>query len=54
MLFEDESMIRDFWYDSEDLVPSREATHHSTTGKHRGVKLLATVDYETGHRLARR
>ncbi|MDT2191407.1 transposase [Paenibacillus larvae] len=49
MLFEDESMIRDYQAIQEDLVPSRETTHHSSTGKHRGVKLLATVDYETGH-----
>ncbi|MDT2276925.1 transposase [Paenibacillus larvae] len=49
MLFEDESMIETTG-DSEDLVPSREATRIiPTTGKHRGVKLLATVDYETGH-----
>ncbi|MDT2256018.1 transposase [Paenibacillus larvae] len=48
MLFEDESMIRDYqaiqktWFLSRNgIIP--------TTGKHRGVKLLATVDYETGH-----
>ncbi|MDT2255242.1 hypothetical protein P7H25_05680 [Paenibacillus larvae] len=31
------------------MSSSREATHVPTTGKHRGVKLLATVDYEAGH-----
>ncbi|MDT2305863.1 hypothetical protein P7H21_20680 [Paenibacillus larvae] len=49
MLFEDESMIRDYqaiqktWFlrGKQRIIP--------TTGKHRGVKLLATVDYETGH-----
>ncbi|MDT2287213.1 winged helix-turn-helix domain-containing protein [Paenibacillus larvae] len=55
LLFEDESMIRDYqaiqktWFlrGKQRIIP--------TTGKHRGVKLLATVDYETdAHRLARR
>ncbi|MDT2193513.1 transposase [Paenibacillus larvae] len=49
MLFEDESMIRDYqaiqktWFlrGKQRIIP--------TTGKDRGVKLLATVDYETGH-----
>ncbi|MDT2264488.1 transposase [Paenibacillus larvae] len=48
MLFEDESMIRDHRrfrrpgsFMGSGIIP--------TTGKHRGVKLLATVDYETGH-----
>ncbi|MDT2247388.1 transposase [Paenibacillus larvae] len=50
MLFEDESMIRGLPGDSEDLVPSAGSNVIiPTTGKHRGVKLLATVDYETGH-----
>lgn len=48
LLFEDESMIRDYqaiqktWFlrGKQRIIP--------TTGKHRGVKLLATVDYETG------
>ncbi|WP_420830669.1 IS630 family transposase [Cohnella algarum] len=48
LLFEDESMIRDYqalqqtWFEKgkQRIIP--------TTGKHRGVKLLATVDYETG------
>lgn len=48
VLFEDESMIRDYqaiqktWFlrGKQRIIP--------TTGKHRGVKLLATVDYETG------
>ncbi|MDT2287418.1 hypothetical protein P7H17_17065 [Paenibacillus larvae] len=48
MLFEDESMIRDYqaiqktWFlrGKQRIIP--------TTGKHRGVKLLATIDYETG------
>ncbi|MDT2277288.1 hypothetical protein P7H20_23960 [Paenibacillus larvae] len=49
LLFGDESMIRDYqaiqktWFlrGKQRIIP--------TTGKHRGVKLLATVDYETGH-----
>ena len=48
LLFEDESMIRDYqaiqktWFlrGKQRIIP--------TTGKHRGVKLLATVDFETG------
>ncbi|WP_235533323.1 IS630 family transposase, partial [Paenibacillus sp. Leaf72] len=48
LLFEDESMIRDYqaiqktWFlrGKQRIIP--------TTGKHRGVKLLATLDYETG------
>ncbi|WP_340398568.1 IS630 family transposase [Paenibacillus sp. FSL H8-0079] len=48
LLFEDESMIRDYqaiqktWFlrGKQRIIP--------TTGKHRGVKLLATIDYETG------
>jgi transposase len=48
LLFEDESMIRDYqaiqktWFlrGKQRIIP--------TTGKHRGVKLLATVDYGTG------
>ncbi|MDQ0193552.1 transposase [Paenibacillus wynnii] len=48
LLFEDESMIRDYqaiqktWFlrGKQRIIP--------TTGKHRGVKLLATVDYSTG------
>lgn len=48
LLFEDESMIRDYqalqrtWFEKgkQRIIP--------TTGKHRGVKLLATVDYVTG------
>ncbi|MFC7559597.1 IS630 family transposase [Paenibacillus farraposensis] len=48
LLFEDESMIRDYqaiqktWFlrGKQRIIP--------TTGKHRGVKLLATVDYRTG------
>lgn len=48
LLFEDECMIRDYqalqqtWFEKskQRIIP--------TTGKHRGVKLLATVDYVTG------
>lgn len=48
LLFEDESMIRDYqaiqqtWFEKgkQRIIP--------TTGKHRGVKLLATVDYVSG------
>ncbi len=48
LLFEDECMIRDYqalqrtWFEKgkQRIIP--------TTGKHRGVKLLGTVDYVTG------
>lgn len=48
LLFEDECMIRDYqalqrtWFEKgkQRIIP--------TTGKHRGVKLLSTVDYVTG------
>lgn len=48
LLFEDESMIRDYqalqytWFEKgkQRIIP--------TTGKHCGVKLLATVEYVTG------
>lgn len=48
LLFEDESMIRDYqalqqtWFEKgkQRIIP--------ITGNHRGVKLLATVDYVTG------
>ena len=48
LLFEDESMIRDYqaiqktWFlrGKQRIIP--------TTGKHLGVKLLATLDYSTG------
>ncbi|MDT2302960.1 hypothetical protein P7H21_01365 [Paenibacillus larvae] len=53
MLFEDESMIRDFWAIQRPGSFAGKQRIIPTTGKHRGVKLLATVDYETGHRLAR-
>ncbi|MEK3916125.1 IS630 family transposase [Paenibacillus sp. FSL H7-0331] len=49
LLFEDESMIRDYqalqhtWFlkGKQRVIP--------TTGKHRGVKLLAVLNYATGH-----
>lgn len=48
LLFEDESMIRDYqaiqrtWFlkGKQRIIP--------THGQHRGVKLIATLDYETG------
>ncbi|MDT2258390.1 transposase [Paenibacillus larvae] len=49
MLFEDESMIRDYQAIQKTWFLRRKQRIIPTTGKHRGVKLLATVDYETGH-----
>ncbi|MDT2261812.1 transposase [Paenibacillus larvae] len=48
MLFEDESMIRDYQAIQKTWFLRRKQRIIPTTGKHRGVKLLATVDYETG------
>ena len=49
ILFEDESMIRDYqaimktWFrkGKQGIIP--------TYGKHEGVKLVGCLDYETGH-----
>lgn len=48
VLFEDESMIRNYQAIQKTWFLRGKQRIISTTGKHRGVKLLATVDYETG------
>lgn len=49
MLFEDESMIRDYQAIQKTWFLRGKQRIIKTMGKHRGVKLLATLDYETGH-----
>ncbi|MGG1619407.1 IS630 family transposase [Paenibacillus sp. NRS-1781] len=48
VLFEDESMIRDYQAIQKTWFLRSKQRIIQTTGKHRGVKLLATVDYGTG------
>ncbi|WP_260472078.1 IS630 family transposase [Bacillus canaveralius] len=48
ILFEDESMIRDYQALQYTWFAKGKQRIIKTTGKHRGVKLLATVDYVTG------
>lgn len=48
LLFEDESMIRDYQAIQKTWFLRGKQRIIRTTGKHRGVKLLATVDYSTG------
>jgi hypothetical protein len=48
LLFEDESMIRDYQAIQKTWFLRGKQRINQTTGKHRGVKLLATVDYATG------
>lgn len=48
ILFEDESMIRDYQALSHTWFPKGQQKLIPTYGKHRGVKLLGTLDYETG------
>jgi transposase len=48
LLFEDESMIRDYQAIQKTWFLRGKQRIIKTTGKHRGVKLLATVDYGTG------
>jgi transposase len=48
LLFEDESMIRDYQAIQKTWFLRGKQRIIRTTGKHRGVKLLATVDYATG------
>jgi transposase len=47
-LFEDESMIRDYQALQYTWFAKGKQRIIKTTGKHRGVKLLATLDYVTG------
>jgi len=48
LLFEDESMIRDYQAIQKTWFLRGKQRIIRTTGKHRGVKLLATVDYANG------
>lgn len=48
LLFEDESMIRDYQALQHTWFERGKQRIIKTTGKHRGVKLLATLNYETG------
>lgn len=47
-MFEDESMIRDYQALQHTWFAKGKQRIIKTTGKHRGVKLLATLDYATG------
>ena len=48
ILFEDEPMIRDYQALAHTWFPKGQQKQIPTYGKHRGVKLLGTLDYETG------
>ncbi|SHE13809.1 Transposase and inactivated derivatives [Chlamydia abortus] len=48
ILFEDESMIRDYQALAHTWFPKGQQKQIPTYGKHRGVKLIGTLDYETG------
>lgn len=48
ILFEDESMIRDYQALANTWFPKGQQKIIPTYGKHRGVKLLGVLDYETG------
>ncbi len=48
ILFEEESMIRDYQALVSTWFPKGQQKVIPTYGKHRGAKLLATLDYETG------
>ncbi|WP_311081667.1 hypothetical protein [Paenibacillus polymyxa] len=48
LVLEDESMIRDDQAIQKTWFLRGKQRIIQTTGKHRGVKLLATVDYVTG------
>lgn len=48
ILFEDESMIRDYQAISNTWFPKGQQKIIPTYGRHQGVKLIGTLDYETG------
>jgi transposase len=48
ILFQDESMIRDYQALGNTWFPKGQQKVIPTYGKHHGVKLLGTLDYETG------
>lgn len=49
ILFEDESMIRDYQAVMKTWFPKGKQRIIPTFGKHEGVKLVGFLDYETGH-----
>lgn len=49
ILFEDESMIRDYQAIMKTWFPKGKQRIIPTYGKHEGVKLVGIPDYETGH-----
>lgn len=49
ILFEDESMIRDYQAIMKTWFPRGRQRIIPTYGKHEGVKLVGCLDYETGH-----
>lgn len=49
ILFEDESMIRDYQAIMKTCFPKGKQRIIPTYGKHEGVKLVGFLDYETGH-----
>ena len=48
MLYEDESMIRDYQAIQKSWFIKGQQKVIQTYGKHEGVKLLGILDYETG------
>jgi putative transposase len=48
ILFQDESMIRDYQALAHTWFPKGQQKVIPTYGKHHGVKLIGTLDYETG------
>lgn len=48
ILFQDESMIRDYQAIANTWFPKGQQKKIPTYGKHHGVKLIGTLDYETG------
>lgn len=48
ILFQDESMIRDYQALAHTWFPKGQQKIVPTFGKHRGVKLIGTLDYESG------
>lgn len=53
LLFEDDSMIRDYQALQHTWFLKGKQRIIKTTGKHRGVKLLAVLNYATGHILCK-
>ncbi|WP_188634414.1 transposase, partial [Lentibacillus kapialis] len=48
ILFQDESMIRDYQALANTWFPKGQQKKIPTYGKHHGVKLISTLDYESG------